>query len=392
MYRVITDEHLQYIKDHPEMTDVEIGEVFNINSSTIRSARHKLGILKDRIVNISKEEFLNTYKECNNKLYLTAEKLNVDRHTLRKIANKYGIKTSRSLNMSKEAIKDIQLNYNNCTAKELAKKHNCSISTVIKVWKIGGLFGKTNRVYNLDESYFDTINTSAKAYFVGFIASDGCLYATDKPNKSSIVKISIAVQDEKILKLFQSELRTNKPLSYHTSRGCSYVDIEVCSNKIVDDLVKIGLTPIRKTYGNTIPVISDDLMPHFIRGYFDGDGSIPTNWANNENHSFKPHADIAGFKKNMLKLIQYLENKNIYANFVHDKRNYNGDDEFGSLSLSNLTSVYCFLKLIYKDCGEYYLDRKKQSADNFIKYIENSNNIRHKQVVNYYKYAVQAMC
>lgn len=374
------------------MTDTEIGEIFNINCSTIRAARQRLGLFKEKTVNISKEEFLNAYKECNNKLCLAAEKLKVDRHTLRKIASMYGIKTSRSLDMPEEAVKDIQSSYNDCTARELAKKYNCSISTIIKIWKIGGLLGKTNRVYHLDEFYFDTIDTPAKAYYVGFIASDGCLYATGEPNKSSIVKISIAIQDEKILKLFQDELRTNKPLLYHTSHGCSYVDIEICSNKIVDDLVKIGLTPIRKTYGNTIPDIPDSLMPHFIRGYFDGDGSIPTSWASNEDHSFKPHANIVGFKKNMLKLNRYLESKNIYANFVQDKRNYNGDDDFGSLSLSNLTSVYCFLKLIYKDCDKYYLDRKKLSADNFIKYIESSDNIRHKQVVNYYKYAVQAIC
>lgn len=392
MYKVITDEHLEYIKTHSNLTDAQIGATLKVNSSTIRNARQRLGIYKDRKINISKEELLEAYENNNRNMHLTAKALNTNRSTLRKIANSYGIKTDRLLNLSEQDILDICAKYETCTAKELAKKYNCSVSKIHQIWMQNNLYGKTARTYHLDESYFDTIDTPSKAYFVGFIASDGCLYASDDPNKSSIIRISISSIDESILKIFQRELNTEKPLSYCTHNNCNYVSIEICSNLLVDSLKRIGLTTVKKTYGNTVPDIRDDLMPHFIRGYFDGDGSIPTAWSNIQTSAPKAQATISGYKRNMEKLINYLVSKNIHAIFVEDKRNYNGNDTFGSLSVSNITSMYCFLKLIYKDCREYCLERKKVLADNMIKYTESNENIRYKQAVIYYKYAVQAMC
>ena len=393
MYKVITDEHLQYIKDHPDMTDREIGAVFNINYSTIRGARRRLGLLKDKTIHISKEDFLRTYNECNSDLQLTAKRLNVCRKSLRKIAKEYGIKTDRFLHLSKEAIADICNNYNSCTSVELAIKYNCSPSKISQVWSKHGLIGKTNRTYHLDETYFDEINTPAKAYFIGWIASDGCIYIADTPNKSAIIRISISSQDERVLQLFQQELKTDKPLHYHSTKGCNYVSLEICSDRLVNALVKVGITPKKKTYGNTIPNIPNEFMPHFIRGYFDGDGNINKKWANpNLDKYIRSSASISGYKKNMVKLIRYLENRNIYAQFGVDKRRYNGEDDFGSLSLNNNCSMYCFLKLIYDSCEDFYLERKKICADNFIKHIESDSSIRYKQVTTYYKYAVQIMC
>jgi len=393
MYKVITNENLQYIKNHPEMTDSEIGSNLGINKNTIRSARHKLGIYKNKTISITEDEFLRAYSRNNKKLYLMAEELNVDRHTLREVAKKYGIKTDRSVNLSEEDISNICASYAITTSKELAEKYNCSPSKILQIWAQHGLRGKTNRIYNLNEAYFDKIDTPAKAYYVGLIASDGCLYNANIANKNPIVKIAISSNDDKVLKLLQKELASDKPINYICRNERCYASLEICSNNIYNSLIRIGFPTARKTYGNTIPEITDNLMPHFIRGYFDGDGSVPNSWGDlGDSSKLKPSASISGYKRNMVKLIDYLSSKNIFASFLVDKRVYNGDDEFGTLSLSNLTSVYCFLKLIYNNCGEHYIDRKKLLADNVIKYIENNDKIRYKQIVKYYEYAVQVMC
>ena len=59
-----------------------------------------------------------------------------------------------------------------------------------------------------------------------------------------------------------------------------------------------------------------------------------------------------------------------------------------SLVVINKTQTYSLLKLIYTNCGNYYMDRKKETADSYINNIENSEHIRDKQIVLYYNYAV----
>ena len=63
--------------------------------------------------------------------------------------------------------------------------------------------------------------------------------------------------------------------------------------------------------------------------------------------------------------------------------------KFCIYNLANKTSRYCFLKLIYEDSQNVFLDRKYIKSKQYIDLIEQSENIRDRQIVNYYKYAVQ---
>lgn len=119
-------------------------------------------------------------------------------------------------------------------------------------------------------------------------------------------------------------------------------------------------------------------MRHFIRGYFDGDGTVGKNLKS---------VSIAGYKRNLDKIADELGKRNIYSKIISDKRKCKGQDDFGSLTFSNLTGVYCFLKYIYYD-STYYLKRKKEMADEIINKIESSNKTRDLERVNYCDYAV----
>ncbi len=57
--------------------------------------------------------------------------------------------------------------------------------------------------------------------------------------------------------------------------NCS-AQMQVYSSQIVRDLAKIGIRP-RKSLTISHVNVQDNLFPHFIRGVFDGDGSISGN-------------------------------------------------------------------------------------------------------------------
>ncbi len=163
------------------------------------------------------------------------------------------------------------------------------------------------------------------------------------------------------------------------------MSLEIVSDKMFDDITKYGLFP-RKTYGNAYVQLSEKLMKHFIRGYFDGDGCISTKVANLNN----VNVGISGYYKNMQRFQSYLEKYNILSSYVIDNRKYNtlDNDAFGTLCFVNRTEKYCFLRFIY-DESNIYLKRKHELAEEFIKKVECDSRPSCKEIIIYYKQAVQ---
>lgn len=127
-----------------------------------------------------------------------------------------------------------------------------------------------NSKYNYDNNLFKKINCEEKAYILGLIASDGHI---DK----SLSRISIALhkQDEEILRRVRDYI-------------CKEIPIGICKNKMrvfkihsremAKDIARwLKIHGGKKSHTVQFPDIDESLMRHFIRGYFDGDGSIPRN-------------------------------------------------------------------------------------------------------------------
>jgi hypothetical protein len=130
-------------------------------------------------------------------------------------------------------------------------------------------------------SYFDQIDTPDKAYWLGFIATDGCV--TGFNTGSLRLQIKLARKDRDHLVLLHRALDVRKPILDNEQwsapegsgerrlRPCS--TLSVFSPQIVNALVGHGITP-RKTYTLQPWDGPADLMPHYWRGVIDGDGTI----------------------------------------------------------------------------------------------------------------------
>ena len=133
----------------------------------------------------------------------------------------------------------------------------------------------SNQKYKFNENYFREIDTSNKAYFLGFIYADGCVF----PPKNSCA-IKLKREDDYILEQFKKELGSSKPLNYTESKlivGTNYIGkaqskIEINSKIMIEDLQRLGVTQNKSL---TLKFPNDIIfMRDFIRGYFDGDGCI----------------------------------------------------------------------------------------------------------------------
>ena len=222
----------------------------------------------------SEESFISNYNKLK-----SAEKMDilygVSKTSILNHAKKigYNVRDSKNYKLSQEDKEEILRSYYYKTSGELAKEYNVSRGMITKLWYDNNLTGKekSRKYYLNNPNYFENINTEEKAYFLGFIAADGCIY-DPKDSRQTIIRIGISKTDKEILEKFQKELGTNKPITEIVRNNKEYSSLEISSQIIGDDLKELGLTP-RKTYKKTWVELDNIFLQNaFIRGYFDGDG------------------------------------------------------------------------------------------------------------------------
>ena len=152
--------------------------------------------------------------------------------------------------------------------KDLAKEHSVSLGTLTNWYykygfKIDLFKNQPKSKYNINDQFLEIIDTEQKAYFLGLMLSDGYVTGTNK------VSVKLHKQDKELLDNIFSYI-TERPVIIRENT----CEITICSKKLFQDLEKQGCIR-NKTYSQMkLPVLKRELYSHFIRGYFDGDGSI----------------------------------------------------------------------------------------------------------------------
>lgn len=225
--------------------------------------------------------------------------------------------------------------------------------------------GGAKRKYSLNENYFECLDSKDKAYFLGFIYADG--FITKRSSGQNILGITLAESEP--LDKFKKYINCDKPIGIYKKTN-SYSDksvehkLALISDKLVSDIEKLGVIE-QKTLVLTFPEMSEELIPHFIRGYFDGDGSV---FIHKDSRSKEVRdylgISICGTKEFLEGLVKHLdfldENPCIYK---EERRETNCWNLKFSSNIRSL-NLYHYM---YKDCDDLYLSRKKEIFENFIK-------------------------
>ncbi len=164
------------------------------------------------------------------------------------------------------------------SSPKLAKHYNTSVSFVFRMLQRYGAKTRTftdiNKKYEIDETIFEKIDCEWKAYFLGLLFSDGNVY-------HNTVCISLQQSDKNLLLKLKEILFGNQPKELYVRNTGNpnhqlQYKLSIHSKKIADDLRKLGCIS-KKSLTLKWPdegVIPKNLMHHFIRGIFDGDGTI----------------------------------------------------------------------------------------------------------------------
>lgn len=172
--------------------------------------------------------------------------------------------------VSKE-IKDkiLELLSNGASQMSISKQVGICIPSIRKFIETGkGPF--TRCAYTKDETFFEEINTPEKAYWLGWLASDGCLN-----DSTASFAIALHPRDEEALVLLNNLIKSDRPImKYVSTLGHPLSKLFFSGKKIYKDLLQHGMSQNKTKTVFLPPSLPSHLFKFYLRGYFEGDGNI----------------------------------------------------------------------------------------------------------------------
>lgn len=271
----------------------------------------------------------------------------------------------KKLNISNDSIVDL---YNTgLSCQKIANQLNVSESFINKKLKELNITKRSNSVYRRrlwDENFFKEITTEEKAYWLGFLYADGCVH--DKPTGQKLV--TLVVKDKEVIEKFIKALNGNfAPLQY----GEIY-SVSLTSKIMFNDLCKLGCVP-RKSLSLAFPIIDKEFIPHFIRGYFDGDGTVFTCNPKNYNKTNTVYKSIGIGICGTCELLSVLAN---HAPINIPKKDKRKKGNIWYSSISGSKKALTFYNYLYQN-ATVWLDRKKNKFENYFKERGSETTISH---------------
>lgn len=230
--------------------------------------------------------------------------------------------------------------------------------------------GYCNSKRLIRQDFFKNIETEMQAYLLGFYVADGSFN-----EKRNTITVKVTESDKEIAELYKyispdARFVINKPFTMIGTSGKeihikSAARIDISNKKLGSSLMLLGYGQ-QKTYKELhLPKLSKELMLHFIRGYFDGDGSFmlhvrePNAKNREKNPTIKVKIEWTSKTKTLLLEIQeFLQNYGIQSYLRQQQNVYR-------LCIHKRESIKKIHNLFYENC-HFCLGRKKIKFDYYV--------------------------
>lgn len=228
-----------------------------------------MGKNNKKLSNETIDKIIKLYSELKSTRKV-AKELNITKTTVSRYLKKNGVHLSTTAK-SKEEINLINELYEKYgDVQSVANETGFKWETVAKHVKDKNR--PRRRKYDYNNNIFEKIDTESKAYWLGFFYADG--FTHDSKGYINKCSFFLKFEDKPHVEKFIDFIDGDKELLKIRSDG--YVGVDINNKKMATDLYNLGVKP-RKSLILKFPtstIIPPNLLNHFIRGYFDGDGSI----------------------------------------------------------------------------------------------------------------------
>lgn len=268
--------------------------------------------------------------------------------------------------VSEEVRKNIIEDYlSNFSLRQLELKYNVTRATISKYLEekqIKLSKGNHYRKYFHKEDFFENIDNEKKAYWLGFMFADG--YIINKENKygQDAFGITLAEDSLDVLEKFKKDICATNPINWDNSKkGQRQCKINLTSQKTVNDLINKGCTKQKSLTLQPPKSIPEDLIIHFIRGFFDGDGSIIKYEKTDKNTIFQINITST------YEIVRWIQDYFGMGQIFPEKRR----EKTWYYSLGGNRQLLIFYNQLYNN-ATVWMDRKYNRFQEFLKkYSEN---------------------
>jgi len=215
------------------------------------------------------------------------------------------------------------------------------------------------------------IDSQEKAYLLGFLYGDGTIttYKEKTGRIRYLTKISVNIIDKDLIyqlrEYFPFFNVGNFDYSKYNENSKKQIYLSKSSKELYEDLLSNGIYP-RKSYENAnelrLPNIKSELIRHFIRGFFDADGSVYRR-AKRRNLIVIEFSCVA--KEFIYEINSYLK--------THDMKSWKiivkppkgkGKQTYYNLSFIKTSEILKLIKFMYND-STISLKRKAEKCLNY---------------------------
>ena len=274
----------------------EIYEKYNLSQYVVNNFIDERGIRFDKAQQMRDNSLLILSEETKDAMcaeYMQkipindiVKKYDTTHTAFQKVIDERGISYGRLDRIEEKRDKILDLYKSGISTTKMAEMLHMSQNDIARYVENAGIeLRKTDfylRKYEVNHNYFEIIDTHEKAQILGLIMTDGYV----ESNKHT-VNIGLQEDDKYYLEWVNRCMDSTYPIHLstkakenHTSKSGYTYNIKnhykftVCSPKMQEDLVKLGIVH-RKTYVNSdVPNIPENLMSSYLLGALNGDGTV----------------------------------------------------------------------------------------------------------------------
>ena len=205
----------------------------------------------------------NYYKQKNTDWQQLLKKL---KRTKRAVITRASIMrlSNKQTNWKAEELEKLKKEYKNKKVFELAQEFDRTAGAIRRILSKKGVKKRICwHKYRIDHNFFSEW-TKKSAYVLGLISADGCVNDRDKH-----YSVELSSKDKSLLENVKKLLNFTKNIE--KSRNTFRLRID--NKAIYEDIIKKGILP-RKSKSLKFPNVPEECLDQFIRGFFDGDGSV----------------------------------------------------------------------------------------------------------------------
>lgn len=336
-------------------------------------SRRRSGV---RISNEIKQKIRYLYFEENLTVIQIYKMFGMNENQATKLFKELEIETyqKQKYNFNKQKQNEIIDMYVNdkISAFTISKAYECGEGAIIRCLRKNKIeirdHSHARQTCTVNENIFDIIDTDEKAYWLGFLYSDGCV-------SGGALSFGLAEQDKDMVYRFRNFMGSNHAITiniikYIKKNGKNVIShsIEICNKHITKTVAQYGLIP-NKTQKGTFPkTIPDQFMGSYFRGLNDGDGGFYL--PNNGYDTLQLYTSYVGTEAFIIDFQKILAQK---CNLNLTKLGHHKDTSYiRTCNYGGNNQLYRIVKFFYSSPGSYMYRKKARAISHFYG-INNTN-------------------